>query len=97
MAIVVTKVEVVSALSEKLKLSKADTERFMETVNETLFGFLLSGKEVPIFGLGKLKTNKTAARTQKTPKGTVVDIPAKTVVKFVTTKSVKEKLNAVAA
>jgi DNA-binding protein HU-beta len=94
MGTVVTKVEIVSMLSEKTKLSKADTERFMDAINETVLGLLLSGKEVPIFGLGKLKTGKTTARTQKTPKGTVVDIPAKTVVKFVTAKVVKEKFNA---
>jgi len=49
--------------------------------------------EVPLPGIGKLKSAVSAARTGRNPKtGETIAIPAKNVVKFVAAKSLKDAI-----
>lgn len=64
----------------------------------TVLGFiaqetLKSGGEVTLPGLGKLKAASKAARTGRNPAtGAEIEIPAKTVAKFVPAKALKDAL-----
>jgi DNA-binding protein HU-beta len=89
----VTKVEFVSKVAEKTGKLKADVEKFMDAVYDTVSEAVKEGREVPVFGLGKFKQGVSKARTQVTPKGQKVDIPAKKLFKFVASKRVKDLLN----
>jgi DNA-binding protein HU-beta len=52
---------------------------------------LQQGGEVTLPGLGKLKTKQSAARTGRNPhSGEEINIPAKTGVKFVAAKALKD-------
>lgn len=93
MSNVVTKVEVVSAIAAKTGAAKADVERFMDAAQETYTEFLKQGKDVPVLGMGRLKVADRKARTQKTPKGDVVNIPASKSAKFSPAKKLKDSLN----
>jgi len=91
---VVTKVELVAAIANKTNQPKAEVERFMEAAQSTITEFLEKGQDVPVLGLGRLKKGSRKARSQVTPKGDRIEIPARNVVKFSPAKKLKEVVNA---
>ncbi len=74
-----------------LGTTKADAERAVETVVESIVGELKKHGEVSIAGLGIFKTKKRAARTARNPRtGETVQVPAMNVPKFQAAKALKE-------
>jgi DNA-binding protein HU-beta len=74
-----------------LGTTKADAERAVETVVETIVGALRKGDEVSIAGLGIFKTKMRAARTARNPRtGETVQVPTMRVPKFQPAKALKE-------
>ncbi len=71
--------------------TKADAERAMECVIETIVKALKAGDEVSVAGLGIFKTKMRAARTARNPRtGETVNVPAMRVPKFQAAKALKE-------
>jgi DNA-binding protein HU-beta len=71
--------------------TKADAERAMECVIDTIVKALKSGDEVSVAGLGIFKTKMRAARTARNPRtGETVNVPAMRVPKFQAAKALKE-------
>ena len=74
-----------------LGTTKADAERAVETMVDTIVGSLTKGEEVSIAGLGIFKTKMRAARTARNPRtGETVQVPSMRVPKFQPAKALKE-------
>ena len=86
-----TKQDLAEIVSKNLETSKKQS---LETVNELFEEItkkLSKGEEVNIAGFGIFRVTKRAARTGINPKtGEKIKIPAKTVVKFRPSKTLKE-------
>jgi len=71
--------------------TKADAERAVETMVETIVGSLKRNEDVSIAGLGIFKTKMRAARTARNPRtGESVNVPSMRVPKFQAAKALKD-------
>lgn len=71
--------------------TKADAERAVESMIDTVVSALKKGDDVSIAGLGIFKTKMRAARTARNPRtGATVNVPAMRVPKFQAAKALKE-------
>ena len=71
--------------------TKADAERAVECMIDSVVSSLTKGEEVSIAGLGIFKTKMRAARTARNPRtGESVQVAAMRVPKFRAAKSLKE-------
>lgn len=71
--------------------TKADAERAVETMVETIVSALKRNEEVSIAGLGIFKTKMRAARTARNPRtGESVNVPSMRVPKFQPAKALKD-------
>lgn len=74
-----------------LGTTKADAERAVETMIETIVSTLKKNEEVSIAGLGIFKTKMRASRTARNPRtGESVHVPSMRVPKFQAAKALKE-------
>ena len=74
-----------------LGTTKADAERVVETVIDSIVATLKKGEDVSIAGLGIFKVKKRAARQARNPRtGESVNVPAMKVPKFQPAKALKE-------
>jgi len=92
-----TKADFIKAIKETLEetsefratLSQAGA--ILDAVGAAAACMLGKGERVPLPGLGILKTAKRAARKGRNPKtGSIVEIPARRVARFVPCKALKE-------
>lgn len=82
-------------LSEKIAtthdLSKVLAERIVKDVFETIENEISTGGEVSVHGFGRFTIRKAAARNGRNLRtGEMIDIPAKSVPKFVAHTALKE-------
>jgi DNA-binding protein HU-beta len=71
--------------------TKADAERAVEAMIETIVSSLKKNEDVSIAGLGIFKTKMRAARTARNPRtGASVHVPSMRVPKFQAAKALKE-------
>ena len=74
-------------------VTKKQAEAWLNAVCDIVATELAEGGEVTLPGVGKLKTDRRAARTGRNPQtGEALEIPAKTVIKFVAVKALKDAL-----
>jgi DNA-binding protein HU-beta len=74
-----------------LGTTKADAERAVECVIDTIVAALKKEEDVSIAGLGIFKTKMRAARAARNPRtGATVQVPAMRVPKFQAAKALKE-------
>ncbi len=89
------KAELLASMSEKSGLTKADSERalnsFLETVSETL----AEGEKVQLVGFGTFEARKRKAREGRNPRNPeeVIHIPASIAPVFKAGKTLKEAVN----
>lgn len=85
------KAAIADAVHEKLGSSKADAERAVETVIDSIIETMKKGEEVSISGLGIFSVKDRAARTARNPRtGEPVEVPAMKVPKFRAAKALKD-------
>lgn len=78
-------------VAERLSISKADGERAVETVIDSITDTLKKGGEVSIAGLGIFSVKTRAARTARNPRtGASINVPAMRVPKFRAAKGLKD-------
>ncbi|WP_419787242.1 HU family DNA-binding protein [Pseudodesulfovibrio sp.] len=78
-----TKSELIEKVAQETDLSKAHTERVLESFLENIQADLASGNKVTLRGFGTFVAEERKARPGRNPRtGAEVTIPAKTVVKF---------------
>lgn len=71
--------------------TKADAERAVDTVFDSITSELKSGGEVSVAGFGIFAAKKRAARTARNPRtGEAVQVPAMNVPKFRAAKALKD-------
>jgi DNA-binding protein HU-beta len=86
--------ELVSAVSEKAGITKADAASAVDAVFEVVQGALKSGGDIRLAGFGSFTVSHRAASKGRNPStGAEVDIPARNVPKFTPGKGLKEAVN----
>ena len=87
------KAAIVDVIHEKLGTTKADAERAVDTVIDSIVNTLKKGDEVSIAGLGIFSVKTRAARTARNPRtGAAVQVPTMKVPKFRAAKAFKESV-----
>jgi len=87
----VTKVELVNAIAEKADLKKADAEKALKAVLDSITQALKDGDKVALVGFGTFSVSERAARSGKNPQtGEKIDIKASRVPKFKAGKVLKD-------
>lgn len=85
------KADIVTKVHEVLGGTKADADRAVETVIESITSGLRSGEEVSIAGLGIFKAQARAARTARNPRtGETIQVAATRTPKFRAAKALKD-------
>jgi len=85
------KADIVTKMQETLGSTKADAERAMETVIDSITTALKNGDEVSIAGLGIFATKARAAREGRNPRtGETIRIAATRTAKFRPAKALKD-------
>ena len=88
------KSELVSAIAESAKITKADASRALQALLDNVTSTLSKGNSVALTGFGTFSVSKRAARTGRNPStGKALKIPAKTVAKFKAGKGLSEAVN----
>ncbi len=87
------KAELIERIAEKCGCTKADAERMMDVVIDSITESLKKGMEVAIAGLGKWTVKTRAAREGRNPRtGETVKIPSMRVPKFSAAKALKDSV-----
>lgn len=87
----INKAEIVEQIQDATGSTKADAERAMEAVIDSIVKALASGDKVSIAGLGIFDTKMRKARTARNPRtGEPIEVPAMRVPKFRAAKALKE-------
>lgn len=77
------KTDLITAIAAEAGLSKADAAKALNATTAAIAGALKAGDKVSLVGFGTFASVERPARTGKNPRtGEVLEIPAKTVVKF---------------
>jgi integration host factor subunit beta len=86
-----TKAELVEKVSDKIHLTKKQTELVVNTVFQSITDSLSDGKKVELRGFGSFRIRERNARIGRNPKsGAQVDVPAKRVPFFKAGKDLRE-------
>ena len=87
----INKAEIAEKIRDTLGITRAEAERAMETVVDSIAMALKSGGDVSIAGLGIFSTKMRSAREGRNPRtGETIRIPATRTVKFRPGKALKE-------
>ena len=79
----ITKANLVEKISNRLGLSKAESQNLVENFFEILSNSLENGEDVKISGFGTFKLKKKNTRPGRNPMtGEVIPVSARTIVKF---------------
>lgn len=87
------KSQLVTELSGKLGASKKDITAFLDALTELAYRETKKNGAFILPGIGKMVLRKTKKRKGRNPRtGEIIDIPAKTVVRFSIFKACKEAI-----
>lgn len=85
------KQELIQQLAESTEYPKAQCERVLDALTETIHHQLAGGGEVKLHGVGKFCSRQRAARTARNPQtGESVQVKARKVPAFVAAKGLKD-------
>lgn len=85
------KADIIAKVHEVLGTSKADAERAVECMIDSVVSSLKKGDEVSIAGLGIFSAKMRPARTGRNPRtGESINVPAMRVPKFRAAKALKD-------
>ena len=85
------KMDVVEKVAGAINCTKADAERAVQAMIDTITATLNSGEEVSIAGLGIFEAKTRAGRTGRNPRtGATIQIKAMRVPKFRASKTLKD-------
>lgn len=85
------KQSIVDAVSEKIGMTKSQSEQAVDCVIESIVATLKKGDEVSIAGLGIFATKTRAAREARNPRtGEKIKVPSMRVPKFRPAKALKD-------
>ncbi|HYM21097.1 MAG TPA: HU family DNA-binding protein [Candidatus Kapabacteria bacterium] len=88
------KAELIDAVAKSSGLTKADSDRALGAVVETITKTLKKGGSVALVGFGTFKVSKRSARMGRNPQtGAEIKIAARKVPRFAAGKSLKDAVN----
>lgn len=88
------KAEMITAITEKTQISKADVEKVMSCFFENVKNSLKDNKNVKLIGFGTFSSNKRKAKSGRNPQtGEVINIPSRFYPKFKPGREFKDYLN----
>ncbi len=88
------KAQLVEQLASEVSITKADCERLIDTMIETIKKTVKKGDDLTLVGFGTFTRSKRKARTGRNPQtGEAIKVPACTVPKFRPGKAFKDFLN----
>lgn len=88
------KQEFITAVAEKLEITKKDARATIEGVFEVVEDALVEGNKVPLGNIGRLEVRERAARKGRNPQdGSEIIIPSRQVIAYKTSKYGKELVN----
>jgi DNA-binding protein HU-beta len=88
-----TKDQMVRRIAKKLGLPQIDVSGVIDELGSMAAAALVSGEDVPVFGVGRIKPVTRAARLARNPRtGQEVPIPARRSVAFKASSSLKAAL-----
>ena len=86
-----TRTELIDDLANRTGMDKKDVKNFLAEITSLIETEIKKGGEVPLKGLGKFRVQHRKARVGRNPlTGQEIQIPAKTVVKFSISKTLKD-------
>ena len=86
-----TRTELIDDLANRTGMDKKDVKNFLAELTSLIEDEIKKGGEVPMKGLGKFRVQHRKARVGRNPlTGEEIQIPAKTVVKFSISKTLKD-------
>ena len=86
-----TRTELIDDLANRTGMDKKDVKNFLLQFSTLIEDEIKKGGEVPLKGLGKFRVQHRKARVGRNPlTGAEIQIPAKTVVKFSISKTLKD-------
>jgi DNA-binding protein HU-beta len=86
-----TRTELIDDLANRTGMDKKDVKNFLLQLTSLIEDEIKKGGEVPMKGLGKFRVQNRKARVGRNPlTGAEIQIPAKTVVKFSISKTLKD-------
>ena len=89
-----TKTEFIKTLAEKVELPQNKTDDVISTMIEIITKTLAKGDEIAFIGFGSFSIKKRAARMGRNPRtGAELKIPAKKVVRFSASSTLKNAVN----
>lgn len=87
------KVDIINKVHEALGSTKADAERAVETVFDSITAAMKDGEQVSVAGFGIFEAKLREARTARNPRtGESVPVPAMRVPKFRAAKGLKDNV-----
>ena len=88
------KAELITTVADKTGASKAQVEKVMGALVETIIAEVKAGNDISLTGLGTFSLAERAARKGRNPQtGEPIDIPESRSMKFKAGKPVKDALN----
>lgn len=88
------KEELIAAIAENTKFSKADTKKFLDNYNEVITTALKFGNTVQLIGFGTWSVSQREEHKGRNPRtGEEITIAASKVVKFTAGKQLKDAVN----
>ena len=85
------KADIINKVHETIGGTRANSERAVETMIDSIVSSLKSGNEVSVAGLGIFSAKMRNARTGRNPRtGESIEIPAMRVPKFRASKALKD-------
>ena len=85
------KTEFVKLLAEKMETSTVNADKNLKLVFETIGEAISKEDTLAFIGFGTFKTSIKKATKIKTPKGVMVDVPEKRIIRFSAGSDLKEK------
>ena len=85
------KAEFVKLLAEKMETSAVNADKNLKLVFETIGEAIAKEDTLSFIGFGTFKSTIRTAKQMKTPKGVMVDVPEKRMVRFSVGSDLKEK------
>lgn len=89
-----TKTELIVSIAEKAGISKADAEKALNALQESIMDAVKNGEKVTLVGFGSFEQRQRQARVGRNPQtGEKLNIPASKVPKFIPGKAFKKAVN----
>lgn len=88
------KVQLINAIANKMEVSKAEAERFMNAYMDCVKEALMNEEDVKLVGFGTFSVEEKDAMIARNPRNPeeTIEVPARKVVKFKISKKLRDLL-----